>query len=71
MTVEFEPAPGSAIDPDELARAVSHRLREAIGVRIDARSVPEGSLPRPELKTQRVIDQRPREVRRALDTQPA
>jgi phenylacetate-CoA ligase len=71
MTVEFEPVPGSAVDPDALARAVSERLREAIGVRIQARSVPEGSLPRPELKTQRGIDQRPREVRRALETQQA
>jgi phenylacetate-CoA ligase len=66
MTVEFEPVPGST-DAEGLARAVGARLREAIGVRIDARSVPEGSLPRPELKTQRVVDQRPREVRRALE----
>jgi phenylacetate-CoA ligase len=71
MTVEFEAVPGAVDDPDELARTVSRRLREAIGVRIDARSVPEGSLPRPELKTQRVVDQRPREVRRALEAQSA
>jgi phenylacetate-CoA ligase len=51
LTVEVEASSSVA---DDLARAFSDR----IGVRIDARPVPAGTLPRWELKARRLVDQR-------------
>lgn len=68
MTVRFEPEPGT----DEahwpaLASQASDRIHEALHVRLRCAPVAPGTLPRFELKTKRIIDQRPRELRRALD----
>lgn len=42
----------------DIAREVSNRLRERIGLRIDVEVVETGSLPRFEMKSKRVLDQR-------------
>jgi len=68
MTIEFEPLPELA--PSEwskVAQAVVHRIREVIGVRVEARAMPPGTLPRSDLKAKRIVDRRAREVRRVLD----
>jgi phenylacetate-CoA ligase len=43
---------------EETARALAEELRVRLSVRIDARAVPPGSLPRFELKARRVVDER-------------
>jgi phenylacetate-CoA ligase len=43
---------------EETARAVAEELRLRLSVRIEARAVPAGSLPRFELKARRVVDER-------------
>jgi phenylacetate-CoA ligase len=68
MTVKFEPV--RTVDPDrwaELARHMSDRIHKALHVRLKCEPVPPDTLPRYELKTKRIIDQRPKEFRRALD----
>lgn len=68
MTVKFEPV--RTVDPqrwDELARRLSDRIHQALHVRLRCVPVPPDTLPRYELKTKRIIDQRPKEFRRALD----
>jgi phenylacetate-CoA ligase len=56
MTVKFEPAPEA---PQESWSEIARRMR--------CEPVSPGSLPRYELKTKRIIDERPKEFRRALD----
>jgi phenylacetate-CoA ligase len=51
LTVEVEAT-------DEAAASLAHALRERLAVRIPTRAVPEGSLPRWELKAKRLIDAR-------------
>lgn len=41
---------------DRIAEIVARRFRDRLGVRIDVRAVPAGSLPRFELKARRVVD---------------
>ncbi len=68
MTVRFEPQPG--IEPsrwDALAADASDRIHQALHVRLRCAPVAPGTLPRFELKTKRIVDQRPKELRRALD----
>ncbi len=68
MTVRFEPK--KSIVPErwgEIARAMSDRIHQSLHVRLKCEPAAPGSLPRYELKTKRIIDQRPREFRRALD----
>ena len=68
MTVRFEPK--KSIVPErwgEIAKAMSDRIHQALHVRLKCEPVAPDSLPRYELKTKRIIDQRPREFRRALD----
>jgi phenylacetate-CoA ligase len=68
MTIEFEPEravfPG---DVPALARRLEDHVHAALGVRLESRAVAVDSLPRFELKTTRIIDRRPKELRRALD----
>lgn len=68
MTIEFEPErtvfPG---DIPPLARRLENHIHGVLGVKLDARAVPIDSLPRFELKTTRIIDRRPPELRRKLD----
>jgi phenylacetate-CoA ligase len=68
MTVRFEPE--ASIDPDnwqQLASDAGDRIHKALHVRLKVVPVAPKSLPRFELKTKRIIDQRPKELRRALD----
>lgn len=68
MTVRFEPE--AAIDPaswQQLASNAGDRIHKALHVRLKVVPVAPKSLPRFELKTKRIIDQRPKELRRALD----
>ena len=51
----------------ELARLTGQRIQDLLKVRLEVEVVPPGTLPRYELKTRRIVDQRPREVRRILD----
>jgi phenylacetate-coenzyme A ligase PaaK-like adenylate-forming protein len=44
-------------------------IQEALKVRLAVTLVPPGTLPRYELKTRRIVDQRPKEVRYALERQ--
>ena len=68
MTVRFEPEPSV----DEalwagIAADAGNLIHKALHVRLRCTPVAPGSLPRFELKTKRIIDQRPKELRRALD----
>ena len=68
MTVRFEPE--ASIDPanwQQLASDAGDRIHKALHVRLKVVPVAPKSLPRFELKTKRIIDQRPKELRRALD----
>ena len=68
MTVRFEPEP--AVDEAlwaGIADDAGNRIHKALHVRLRCTPVAPGSLPRFELKTKRIIDQRPKELRRALD----
>jgi len=68
MTVEFEPDK-SIKDADwpGLAQAVQDRIHQALHVRLETKPMAPESLPRYDLKTKRIIDNRPKELRRALD----
>jgi phenylacetate-coenzyme A ligase PaaK-like adenylate-forming protein len=68
MTVKFEPV--RTVGPErwqDLATQMSDRIHQALHVRLKCAPVPPDTLPRYELKTKRIIDQRPKEFRRALD----
>ena len=68
MTVRFEPK--EDVDPahwPKIAADAGERIHKALHVRLKVVPVEPKSLPRFELKTKRIIDQRPRELRRALD----
>ena len=68
MTVRFEPEP--AVDEAlwaGIAADAGNHIHKALHVRLRCTPVAPGSLPRFELKTKRIIDQRPKELRRALD----
>ncbi len=68
MEVRFEPEKTVARDSWEtLARDVAGRIRAALHVQLEVIAVEPDSLPRYDLKTRRVFDQRPREFRRALE----
>ena len=68
MTVRCEPASSVAADAwAELGRTASDHIRTALHVRLPVDVVPPGTLPRYEIKTKRIIDERPPEFRRALD----
>ncbi len=70
MNVRFEPVPDYPQDKyGELASQVEKAIKDALGVRLAPEIVPVGSLPRYELKTKRIIDQRPTDIRRQLDRQ--
>lgn len=68
MRVRFEPEP--TVDRsrwNSVAADAQARIHKALHVRLDVVAVEPRSLPRFELKTKRIIDQRPKELRRALD----
>jgi phenylacetate-CoA ligase len=45
----------ASADPELIDRAIRERLRTALGVRMDCRVVPPGTLPRPEVKARRLV----------------
>jgi phenylacetate-coenzyme A ligase PaaK-like adenylate-forming protein len=49
------------------SKDASDRIHKALHVRLNCTPVAPNTLPRFELKTKRIIDQRPKELRRALD----
>jgi phenylacetate-CoA ligase len=68
MTVRFEPM--NAVDKEKwgaIAQQLTERIHQALHVRLRCEAVEPDSLPKYELKTKRIIDQRPKEFRRALD----
>ena len=68
MEIEFEPVKGiGEAEWPALAGKLARHIHDALKVRIDCRAVPVESLPRYELKTKRIVDKRPKELRRALD----
>ena len=68
ICVRAEPEAKLPLDRyEELTRFIGARIHDALKVRLEVELVPPGSLPRYELKTRRIVDQRPKEVRRALD----
>jgi phenylacetate-CoA ligase len=68
MCVRAEPDPDCPAEKySELERRIAETTREALHVRLEVEIVPPGTLPRYEIKTRRIIDQRPKEVRRALE----
>jgi phenylacetate-CoA ligase len=68
MTVEFEPDKAvKDADWPSLAQEVQDRIHKALHVRLETRPMAPESLPRYDLKTKRIIDNRPKELRRALD----
>ena len=68
MTVRFEPEASVAKQVwPALAQQASDRIHEALHVRLRCVAVDPSTLPRFELKTKRIVDQRPKELRRALD----
>lgn len=68
MTVRFEPQPSvPEAQRDQVAREAADRIHDALHVRLRVVPVLPGTLPRFDLKTKRIIDQRPKELRRALD----
>lgn len=68
MSVRFEPAPGTDSEKAiQIASIAEKEIHKALHVRLNVVPVEIGSLPRFELKTKRIVDQRPKELRRALD----
>ncbi len=70
MTVRFEPDKAIAAERElwnKAAAEAAERIHRALHVRLEIKPVAPESLPRYELKTKRIIDQRPKEFRRALD----
>ncbi|MCZ6750702.1 MAG: hypothetical protein O7E51_02610, partial [Acidobacteria bacterium] len=68
MCIRAEPQPELPQEKyAELSRGIDKRIRDALKIRLEVELVAPGTLPRYELKTRRIVDQRPKEVRRALD----
>lgn len=70
MTVRFEPDKSIAHSRELWEKAAGDaaaRIHAALHVRLEVKPVEPESLPRYELKTKRIVDQRPKEFRRALD----
>ncbi len=70
MTIHFEPTAVFADKPElwsDIEKRLSDRIHEGLHVRLRAVAVAPGSMPRYELKTKRIVDQRPKQFRRALD----
>ncbi len=70
MTIRFEPNANFADKPEAWAgieKNLGDRIHAGLHVRLRAVAVAPGSMPRYELKTKRIVDQRPKQFRRALD----
>ncbi|MDO8688614.1 MAG: phenylacetate--CoA ligase family protein [Dehalococcoidia bacterium] len=68
MKLRIEARDGAPSDGyRELGRQAEEIYRQSLGVRIEVEFVAPNGLPRYELKTRRIFDHRPKEVRRVLD----
>jgi phenylacetate-CoA ligase len=68
MTVEFEPAKDlPEAQWADLAATIEARVHAALHVRLETKAMAPESLPRYDLKTRRVIDNRPKEFQRTLE----
>lgn len=68
MDIRFEPDKSIPQSQwTELAQRVGDRIHQALHVRLGVVAVEPDSLPRYDLKTRRIFDQRPKEYRRALE----
>ncbi len=68
MTIEFEPEKGVAeAEWPKLAEDVAGRIHQALHVRLEVKPLAPESLPRYELKTKRITDNRPKDFQRELD----
>ena len=68
MCVRAEPRPDLPQEKyAELSRRIDKQVHDVLKVRLEVELVAPSTLPRYELKTRRIVDQRPKEVRRALD----
>lgn len=68
MTVKFEPEPAVPADRwTDIARDAGERIHKALHVRLELEPTEPGTLPRYDLKTRRIFDERPEQFRRALD----
>jgi phenylacetate-CoA ligase len=68
MTVRYEPEPSvDAGTYDALSKQVQETIHKALHVRLEMEPLAPDSLPRYDLKTKRITDNRPKELRRALD----
>lgn len=68
MEIRFEPEKNfPSKDWDELALHVTSKIHAALHVRLNCIAVKPDTLPRYDLKTKRIIDQRPKDFRRALE----
>jgi phenylacetate-CoA ligase len=68
MTVEFEPEKNVAeADWPKLAEEVAGRIHKALHVRLEITPLAPNTLPRYELKTKRITDNRPKDFQRELD----
>lgn len=68
MRVNFEP---TSETPEskwaEISKSAEEKIHKSLHVKLEVIPVPINSLPRFELKTKRIIDKRPKELRRELD----
>lgn len=68
MNVRFEPEKDVPQDQwPALTEIISDKVREALHVRLEFEAVEPETLPRYDLKTRRIFDERPKEFRRELD----
>lgn len=68
MRVNFEPTPETKEDEwGKIAKTAEETIHKSLHVRLEVIPVAVNSLPRFELKTKRIIDRRPKELRRELD----
>ncbi len=68
MTVEFEPDKSlPQAQWAALAERIEQKIHRALHVRLEIKPMAPESLPRYDLKTKRIIDKRPKELRRVLD----
>ena len=68
MSIKLEPDPEvDAGSWKDISGQVQHLIKENIGLRMDIEVVENGSIPRTDLKFKRIVDLRPKEVRRHLE----
>ncbi|MBI4479155.1 MAG: hypothetical protein HY651_03945 [Acidobacteria bacterium] len=68
ICVRVEPLPGLPEECwEEVSRRIATQIHDALKVRLEVEVLAPRTLPRYELKTRRIVDQRPKEIRRVLE----